>query len=86
MNKLLKFKYTKEGMLVNPEKVTNCDGYAEFVSVTELLGVLNEFINEKLRVLENYQNLTEDDAWRKEKKAVYEGQKEELERIKKLLY
>ena len=86
MNKLLKFKYTKDGMIVNPERALNTDGYAEFVSVNELLGVLNEFINEKLRVLENYQNLTEDDAWRKERKAVYEAQKEELERVRKLLY
>lgn len=86
MNKLLKFRYTKDGMLVTPERVSNSYGYTEFVSVNELLGVLNEAIIEKLRVLENYQDLTEDDTWRKSKKAVYEGQKEVLETIKSLLY
>lgn len=88
MTKLLKFKFTKDGMITNPSNRINTDETNEFVSVNELHGVLSELINEKMRMLENYRNEDEGstDEWRKRTKAVYEGQKEELEKIKKMLY
>lgn len=88
MTKLLKFKFTKDGMITNPSNRINTDEANEFVSVNELHGVLSELINEKMRMLENYRNEDESstDEWRKRTKAVYEGQKEELEKIKKMLY
>lgn len=86
MNKLLKFRYTKEGMLTNPTNRISDDAN-EFVSVNELHGVLSELINEKLRMLEGYKDLTENsEAWKFKQKAIYEGQKDELEKIKKMLY
>ena len=87
MTKLLKFKHTNDGMLANPNNRANFDDCNDFISVNELHGVLSELINEKLRMLENYNDLTENsEAWKFKQKAIYEGQKEELEKIKKMLY
>lgn len=86
-NKLLKFRFTKDGMITNPSNRINMDDINEFVSVNELHGVLSELINEKMRILDNYKDVNnESDYWRKESKAVLQGQKEELEKIQRLLY
>lgn len=81
MDKPLQFKYTKDGMVTVPGTK------AEFVSVNEMLGFINELVNEKTRMLENYTEVDENsDVWIRRQKAVLEGQKQELERVKKLLY
>lgn len=88
MNKLLKFRYTKDGMLTNPEnRLSMNDNGNEFVSVNELHGVLSELISEKNRMLENYKDTNENSPeWNRIAKAEYEAQKAELEKIKKMLY
>lgn len=81
MDKPLQFKYTKDGMLAVPGKS------GDFISVNEMLGILNELINEKVRVLENYKDTDENSPeWNRMAKAKYEAQKAELERVEKLLY
>lgn len=81
MNKVLKFSYTKDGMITVPGQ------RGDFVSVNEMIGVLSECINEKTRILENYKDVDESSQdWKGKQKAIYEGQKEELEKIRRLLY
>jgi hypothetical protein len=81
MNKLIKFKVTKNGILATFEN----DG--EFISINEMIGVLDELINGKSRVLENYADVDEESAeWQKKAKAVLIGEIATLESVKKYLY
>lgn len=82
-DKVMTFKHTKDGMLT----VENRRG--EFLLKNEMLGVFNEMIGEKERVLANYSS--EDDTrkneeWFKLTKKKYESQLEILEEVKRLLY
>lgn len=63
MDKPLQFSYTEKGMTTVPGKK------GDFVSVNELLGVINELINEKTRILEKYTD-TDDKSpeWKKTQK------------------
>ena len=81
MDKPLQFSYTEKGMNAVPGKK------GDFVSVNEMLGFINEFINEKDRLLSNYKDVNEDSPeWQKRAKSEYEAQKDELEKVKRLLY
>lgn len=81
MDKPLQFKYTKDGMLTIPGK------NGEFISVNEMLGILTELINEKVRILDNYKDTDENSPeWKRKVKSNYEAQMEELEKVKRLLY
>lgn len=81
--KLTTFVHTEKGMLTSESR------RGDYILRNEMLGVLNEEICGKQRVLTGYSDESDprkNDDWFKAAKAKYEGQLELLEYLRKMLY